>query len=241
MSDDPAYDAIADWYDENVERDGFLHWLVVPALFDLVGDVSGQRVLDLACGQGYVSRRLADRGATVVGVDVSDALVERARHYEREQPRGIDYRVADVQDPQALACEHFDGVTCNMALIAIPDLAATVRAVRSVLAPGGWFVFSITHPCFQSPGSHWLPEELGRRGRATYEYFDERPWRSTNPDGVRGRVDDYHRTLSTYVNTLREHGLVVDRLLEPQAPASDDRNAPDLVPALLVGRCVVLP
>jgi ubiquinone/menaquinone biosynthesis C-methylase UbiE len=239
MTDVPAYDAIAGWYDEIVERDGFLHWLVVPAVLDLAGEVAGQRVCDLACGQGYVSRRLAARGASVVGVDVSTELVERAREYERDQPLGIDYRVVDVQNPNALRGETFDGVTCNMALIAIADLTAAVRSVRSVLSVGGWFVFSITHPCFQSPSSRWLTDDTGRRARAIYEYFDERPWRSANPNGVRGRVDDHHRTLSTYVNTLLEFGLVLDRLLEPQAPASEVGDAPDPVPALLVARCVV--
>lgn len=237
MDTDAAYDHIAEWYDGIVEQDGFQHGLVVPALFGLVGDVQGQRICDLACGQGYVSRRLARRGADVVGVDVSTRLLELARAREHEEPLGINYRLGDVQDAQSLAGERFDGVVSNMALIAIPDLDATLATVSRCLDVGGWFVFSITQPCFQAPGSEWFVDDAGRRGRRIYEYFDERGWRSANPNGVRGRVDDYHRTLSTYVNTLADYGLLIDAMVEPRNAAADGVPADDLIPSTLVVRC----
>jgi ubiquinone/menaquinone biosynthesis C-methylase UbiE len=238
MGETAAYDDIAEWYDEIVEQDGFQHGLVVPVLLDLVGDVRGRRVCDLACGQGYVSRRLALRGAEVVGIDVSTKLLELAQQRERAEPLGIDYRNGDAQDLGVLAGERFDGVACNMALIAIPDLDATLATVSECIGPAGWFVFSITQPCFQAPGSEWFTDETGRRGRRVYEYFDERAWRSANPNGVRGRVGDHHRTLSTYVNTLADHGLLVEAMVEPRRPASDELPADDLIPSTLVARCI---
>lgn len=237
MADGPAYDAIAQWYDEIVEQHGFQHWLVVPVLLDLAGDVTGRRVCDLACGQGYVSRRLAERGAHVVGIDVSTQLLELAEQRERLEPLGIEYRLGDVQDAAVLAGERFDGVVCNMGLIAIPDLAATLTTVRCTLDRHGWFAFSITHPCFQAPGSEWFTDDQRRRGRKIYEYFDEVAWRSGNPDSVRGRVDDYHRTLSTYINTLARHELFIDELAEPCGPSTGTQPAYDLVPPALVARC----
>jgi ubiquinone/menaquinone biosynthesis C-methylase UbiE len=231
------YDDIAQWYDEIVEQDGFQHGLVVPILLDLVGEVRGQRVCDLACGQGYVSRRLAVRGAQVVGIDISTKLLGLAEERERSSPLGIQYRHGDVQAPGALAAERFDGVVCNMALISIPDLDAAVATASRVLDAGGWFVFSITQPCFQSPGSEWFTDEMGRRGRTIYEYFDERAWRSANPNGVRGRVDDYHRTLSTYVNTLAAHRLFLEAMVEPRRPPASSLPADDLIPSTLLARC----
>jgi len=237
MDEGVAYDDIAEWYDEIVEQDGFQHGLVVPVLLEMVGHVQGRWVCDLACGQGYVSRRLARRGAQVVGVDVSTKLLQLAQEHEQLEPFGIDYRRGNVQEAGVLAGQQFDGVVCNMALIAIPDLDATLATVSQCLDAGGWFVFSITQPCFQSPGSEWFTDEAGVRGRKVYEYFDERGWRSSNPDGVRGRVDDYHRTLSTYVNTLAANGLFIEAMVEPHQPASDTLPADDLIPSTLVARC----
>ena len=124
-----------------------------------------------------------------------------------------------------------------MALIAIADLGAALAVVSQCLDVGGSFVFSITQPCFQSPGSEWFTDDTGRRGRRIFEYFDERGWRSSNPDGVRGRVDDYHRTLSTYVNTLAAQSLFIDTMVEPRRPPSDRLPADDLIPSTLVARC----
>ena len=75
MAGAAAYDEIAEWYDEQVRGGGLLHDLVLPALFELAGDVAGQRVCDLACGQGVVARQLAARGAVVTGVDLSARLL----------------------------------------------------------------------------------------------------------------------------------------------------------------------
>lgn len=241
MGERPAYDSIAEWYDENVEQHGFQHWLVVPVLLDLAGDVSGRRVCDLACGQGYVSRRLAERGAQVLGIDVSTRLLELAEERERRQPLGIEYRLGDVQDAAVLGDERLDGVVCNMGLIAIPNLSATLTTIRSALDRHGWLVFSITHPCFQAPGSEWFTDDEGRRGRKIYEYFDEVAWRSANPESVRGRVDDYHRTLSTYINTLARHELFIEELVEPRGPTTDAQPAYDMVPPALVARCTTRP
>lgn len=61
-----------------------------------LGDVRDLQVLDLACGGGYTSRMLADRGAIVVGVDISPAQISEARRVEEANPRGIAYLVRDV-------------------------------------------------------------------------------------------------------------------------------------------------
>ena len=68
-------------------------------LFDLAGDLSGKKVLDLACGEGFYTRMIRLRGATrVVGVDLSAGMIDLARQQEASQPTGIDYRNHDVCD-----------------------------------------------------------------------------------------------------------------------------------------------
>ena len=215
-----AYDSIADWYDRQVRaEDGLLpfHLLAIDALLELVGDTHGRDVLDLACGQGILTRGLARRGAHVAGVDLSQRLLDIARREEAETPLGVTYRLDDAQTLATIADVSVDLITCNLALMDIPDLNATVMAVRRVLRPGGAFVFSITHPCVVPPGSHWTTAEEGGPGRHVRGYFVE--GYATLPDapGVRGRVGTQHRTLATYLNTLTDARFTLERIAEPQA------------------------
>lgn len=214
------YNQIADWYDQQV-RDGVLknpHELVIAALFELLGDISGQQVCDLACGQGIVARRLAQQGAQVVGIDASERLLEIARQAEIEAPLGIRYQLDDVHRGAALADASFDGVVCNLALMDIPNLDAALATASRILRPGGWFICSIVHPCFFPPFSEWAPQADGTVGRLAWGYFREGFWLSGPPGGVRSLVGAYHRTLSTYLNSLLRVGLTLERFAEPQAP-----------------------
>ena len=231
------YDAIAGWYDELTRSTPLYRELILPATMDLAGDVSGLAILDLACGQGMVSRELARRGAKVTGVDISTKLLEIARAHERDEPLGIDYFEGNAETLDTFDDDSFDGVTCGMALMNIDDLDACAQAVRRVLKPGGRFVASVTHPCFQTPDADWIDTPAGP-ARQVRGYFDERDWESDNPDGVRGKVGEHHRTLSTYINTFAAAGLLCDRIIEPIAAGRRAEEVPGNleVPSILVVR-----
>jgi len=237
---DTPYDAIADWYDDYIERRPIYREILLPALLSLTGGVDGREVCDLACGQGFISRELARRGARVTGADISEKLLDLARAYEAREPLGIRYLLDDVQHGAALPDTSFDGAVCSMALMPIPDLAATFATVRRILRPGGWFVFAITHPCFQTPHARWVRAEDGTISRQVGDYFNERYWSAENSSGVRGQVGEYHRTLSTYLNTLIAAGLRLDRLEEPAATGPSAEREPEnaSVPSLLLVRAV---
>ncbi len=207
------------------------------ALLDLLGDVRGMRVLDLACGHGRIARELARRGARVAGVDISEVLLDRARATEAEEPLGIAYVNVDATSGRTLAGETFDGVACNHGLADIDDLDGAVATVARVLRPDGRFVFSILHPCF--PGWDADAPSSWPRGDG---YYAEGWWLARNP-GIRGKVGSNHRTLSTYLNTLGRHRLTIDEVAEP-APTSRMRALqlaaqPDAgqLPMFLVVRC----
>ncbi len=236
-----AYDDIAEWYDSYINegsQGSLFEELILPSLLEAVGDVRGKRIADIACGQGVAARRLAMRGATVVGVDLSLKLLEMARQYEEQQPMGIIYLQDDAQTLGTLLDNSFDGAVCNMALMDISNLGAALRAVYRILDAGGWFTFIITHPCFQTPNSRWMDRGSGQQSREVWGYFDEGFWVSDNPLGVRSRVGAHHRTLSTYVSTLFEAGLTLTHLLEPQATDELALRVPGYaeVPAVLVVR-----
>jgi len=233
------YDEIAEWYDEWIRDGALLHDLILPTVLDLVGDIKGQRVCDLACGQGIIARQLAERGAMVSGIDISSRLLELAKSYELEKPAGIEYIWGDAQELVEIPDESFDGVVCNMALMDIPNLSATLDAVTRILRPRGWFVFSIVHPCFRTPGSKLAEDAAEDSAWEISGYYDEGFWRSDNPRGIRGKIGSHHRILSAYLNALSQAGLAIQCSAEPRAEGRLAQRIPIYreIPSVLVARC----
>lgn len=91
------YDPIAQQYDDII-RNVPIRQMVEYTYQQVIGDVSGQSVLDLACGNGLYTRTFKHKGASrVVGVDLSEELIRLARVHEQQDPLGIEYRVGDGQ------------------------------------------------------------------------------------------------------------------------------------------------
>ena len=215
------YDPIAEFYHQRYKG--------TPLLLHYVGDVGGRRVLDIACGYGRAARELARRGAVVTGVDLSRELLDIARQRELDAPLGIAYLQGDCCSPDLLADELFDVITCSEGLADIDDLDGCLRTVARLLRIGGTFSFSIFHPCFPGSGStaaSW-PADGG--------YHHEGWWAPTSPEshpGLRAKVGANHRTLSTYLNAVIRHGLLIAEIAEPVHP--DFR----LLPWQLIARCL---
>ncbi len=235
---DESWASMASWYDALLRSGSGPHELATATTLALAGDVTGQSVLDVACGQGIASRALAHAGAgSVTGIDSASEMIAAAEAYEVDAAIRVRYRVDDAEVLTSVDDDSFDGVTCQLGLMDIPDLDATLRAIRRVLHEHGWFVFVIGHPCFLAPDASTLPGADGVPGRFVSDYFEERFWRSSTPGGVR-RAGNHHRTLSTYVNALGAAGFVLERLVEPAAPELLAAQQPVFanVPIFLAGR-----
>src|SRR5437879_11697707 len=107
-----TYDDIAEWYDTWVGTHSMRDDPFFTAVASLIDEVAGQRICDLACGQGRVARHLADLGARVVGIDLSANLLAIARRHEETDPRGIEYLQADAQNLDEQVLGLCDGVVC---------------------------------------------------------------------------------------------------------------------------------
>jgi SAM-dependent methyltransferase len=225
------YDAVADFYAAGFDSTGDS---VSQGLLDLLGPVTGSRVLDVACGHGRITREIARRGAAVTGIDISEKLILKALDAERTEPLGIRYLHADIAAGADPDITNFDAVACNFGLSDIDDLDGAMAVISRALRPGGRFVFSILHPCF--PGGNdisgaWPP---GAR------YYDEGRWTAEGPRStLRRQVGANHRMLATYLNALVAHGLAIDRVTEPlPAPDWDPAHQVDRMPVYLVVRAL---
>jgi ubiquinone/menaquinone biosynthesis C-methylase UbiE len=177
----------------------------------LLGDVGGRDVLEVGCGAAQCSRWLARRGARVVGVDLSAAMLAAAA--VRTGPGGPALVQADAR-ALPFADASFD-VACS-AYGAVPFVADPPRImneVSRVLRAGGLWAFSVTHPI------RWaFPDDPGPAGlRVTRSYFDRTPYVEQDAAG-HVLYAEHHRTLGDRVADLVGAGFVLERLVEPTWP-----------------------
>lgn len=190
----------------------------MPALFTLLSDLKGKRVLDLGCGFGEHCVEYIHRGAEkVVGIDISEKMLETAQK-ENADPK-IEYLLMPMEDIGKLEGK-FDVVISSLALHYIEDFKGVSKSVYNLLNDGGEFIFSQEHPfntCF-TDGERWTKDENGEKIHANIKnYGVEKEFESRwFVDGVK----KYHRMFSTIINTLREAGFTIERITEP-IPDSD--------------------
>jgi SAM-dependent methyltransferase len=253
MSKPDPWEVNAAFWDAHMGDDGN-EWhlrLIRPAVERLLGPVAGERVLDVACGNGLFARRLTELGAAhVTATDVSEPMLEHARRRGTAESAGIEYRLCDVTDGEALlALSHgtFDAVVCNMALMDIPEIAPLASALPQLLTANGRFVFSITHPCFNRLGTRFMAEAeydngelLSRRGLFISRYLTPETGDGVAIDGQPVNQRYFDRPLSLLFAPFFAAGLALDGLVEPAFPEGEAGaglgwNAmPELPPCLAV-------
>ena len=135
------YDSIALQY-QQTKNSPLRRFVESYTLLDLIGDVSRLSVLDLACGDGFYTRKVKEQGAArVLGVDISPAMIGLAEEQERSQPLGIEYVCCDVQTMPDLGL--FDLVIAAYLLHYAPGESQLVQMCERIAAhlrPGGRFV-----------------------------------------------------------------------------------------------------
>jgi 2-polyprenyl-3-methyl-5-hydroxy-6-metoxy-1,4-benzoquinol methylase len=229
-----AWEALADWWDDTTgEADGFHRKLVIPASDRLLALRPGERVLDVACGNGGYARHLAAQGAEVVAIDASRRFVELAERRTTAWRDRISYRHLDGTDRaalQALGERGFDAAVCKMALMDMAVIHPLLSALSALLRPGGRFVFSVLHPAFNSTGtSLWMEEatsEAGElvvcRGVKVTRYLEPEARRGVGIPGQPRPQYYFHRPLSVLLNACFAVGFLLDGIEEPGFGPEDE-------------------
>jgi ubiquinone/menaquinone biosynthesis C-methylase UbiE len=155
-----SYDAIASDYDEfvGVSR---IHRVAVPSILELCAE--GDAVLDVACGQGVLTRELGRQFPMVVGVDRSRELIRIAE--QRDRAPHVRYLTEDAEALGSLADASFDGATCCLAMTDFDDLSAVLAATHlecSSPAAGSW-----SPHCTPASRRHTQPTASVMAGRSS--------------------------------------------------------------------------
>ena len=181
-----------------------------PFVLERLGPLAGCRVLDLGCGEGYVARQIQAAGAaSVLGVDLSQGMIDEARAEEERNPQGIEYRQGDASALSELSEGSFDRVAAVFLFNYVDSAVMTevMRRVRAWLAPGGRFVFTVPHPSFPFMRDEAPPFFFRREGAGYFSAKDQTLegsiWRR---DGVAVPVRCVHKPLEVYFEALRATG-----------------------------------
>ncbi|OPX14889.1 class I SAM-dependent methyltransferase [Gordonia sp. i37] len=185
----------------------------------LLGEVSGRRILEVGCGSAPCSRWLLTQGAHVVGIDLSRGMLG---HGLAAMDRLGEPRVPLIQataESLPFADASFDIAFSSFGAVPfVADSSRVMAEAARILVPGGRWVFSINHPM------RWMfPDDPGPAGlTVAIPYFNRTPYSEVDADGTITYVE-HHRTIGDRVREIRSAGLILDDIVEPEWPDDHER------------------
>ena len=204
-----SWESSHSWYDKVVgEKGHYYHQSVIlPGLLRLLKLSEGDRLLDVACGQGILARSLP-KNVDYVGVDASPSLVRAAQSKSKHT-----FIVADATQPLPLEKESFTAATIILALQNIERGDLTLQHIRPLLKKGGRLALVLSHPCFRIPRqSSWgidEPKKLQYRRIDRYLTPLSIPIQTHPGQGESPQTMTYHHPLSTYSQWLSKAGFSI--------------------------------
>lgn len=214
------YDPIAEQYQRSKQQP-WRTYIEAFSLMELIGDPTGLSVLDVACGEGFYTRQIRQRGASrVTGVDLSAGMIELAQRQEAVHQQGIDYVVADAR--QFAPAEQYDLVVAayllNYAQNRV-ELQAMCDGIVRCLKPGGRFVTVNSSPLLQFPVAPSY-RKYGFETVVVDEWREGAPirWTFHLSDGAFD-LENYYLDAAVHEDAFRQAGFQQTRWHGPQLSA----------------------
>ena len=236
MADDDLWETHASWWIDGF-TDGadpeYEEQILPLAAEELAG---ADRVLDVGCGDGQVSRLATRLGASlVVGVDPTRNQIDVAAK------RGEAHFARAGADSLPFADETFDAVVACLVFEHIREVDAAISEVARVLRSGGRFCFFLNHPLLQTPGSGWIDDQIIEPPE---QYWRIGPYLVEQETVEEVEKDVFipfiHRPLSRYVNAMISNGLTLGRMVEPAPPPGFLARAHEYQDAATIPRLLYL-
>lgn len=209
------WDNISVWYEGYLQgEDTYQTKVIAPNLLRMLEVKKGESVLDLACGEGFFSRLVADSGAVVTGADLSKELISKAQSKSKD----ITFLVSPAHDTK-IKKETFDKIFTVLAFENIKNIDEVVSEIKRVLKVGGQFFLVMLHPAFRIPQhSDWgFDTKKDLQYRRVDKYLSEiKIDIKLNPHKGNGKTSSitFHRPLQWYMKLFKKHGFALIGLEE---------------------------
>jgi ubiquinone/menaquinone biosynthesis C-methylase UbiE len=217
MEKKTSWGGVSKWYDDALEKDSdsYQAKVIGPNLVRIAGKIDGKNILDIACGQGYFSRILGDKGAHVIGADISPELITYAK---KKASKNIEYFVAPSDKLGKVKNSSTDLAIIILALQNIENVSGTLSEAFRILKSGGKLVIALNHPTFRVPqSSDWGFDEIKKvQYRKVEKYMSEQIIKiQMNPGKKDSQITvSFHRPLQYYFKAFNKAGFCVTRLEE---------------------------
>jgi SAM-dependent methyltransferase len=230
-----AWEINAEVWDNRMGDEGndFFNILCWPSLASLLDLKPDSHILDIACGNGLTTRKLAELGVKTTAFDFSSNLIEKAKVRLQDHASKIDFQVIDATNEKqllALGENKFDSALSNMALFDMANIETLFQILPKLLKPKGTFVFSLTHPAFNNASSMHVAEEMDDGEiKDVYSIKISKYMTPSHQRGLALRNQPkpqvyFDRPIQYYLNLGFQNGFVVDGFEEhafpPDAPQS---------------------
>ena len=257
------WNEVGDWYDALVQDEGseYHQQVIFPALLPLISkkeqDFKGLRIIDLGCGQGVLTRKLAKLGARTTGVDLATSLIAIAKKRGSESIP-IQYIKADITDMLSnnnnlkfdLKPETYDFATLVLTIQNLEMIRPVFKAANKLLKTNGSIIIVMMHPAFRIPkqADWYYDDKTNKQGRVVYQYLNPTKIEiTTHPGEANSSVTyHFHRPLKHYLNALAAEGFslsFIDELIshkkeQKSAKSEAIEKAKQEIPMFLVLKAV---
>lgn len=199
------WDTVARVRDEQIRggTDVSYNLVLLPEVLRMAKTVPHSIIVDVGCGTGVLTERLARLGSEVVGVDLSRESIAIARS-SRKRPPNVEYVSVSIEQFAARRLGYCDLAVANMVLQDAPYLKEFCKALVKVVRPIGHVAITLTHPWF------W-PEYWGYDRAPWFRYDREvaisAPFRISHAQSPVGMLTHFHRPLAKYFDIFASTGL----------------------------------
>lgn len=200
-----------------------------PQVIEMIGGVGKKRIIDIGCGEGYVSRAMARAGGIVTGVELVKKMVEKAIERDKKEKLNIEYYCGDATKLKGLKFKNDFDVAVSVLVFEHLNKQQMNQAVRetcAVLRKGGLFILAVPHPVMYicRAKTEWI----------RFDYAESDYWREENQIALRsGSMNEFlintkNHTISDYCNALIENNFLIKKIVEPRPSLEDLDTYPEM-------------
>lgn len=214
---DTSWNKVATWYDKSVGQDGHYYHehIVIPGVLRLLDLKNEDTLLDLACGQGILSRKIKTI-KKYLGLDLSKELIKSAKEHNRQANH--EFMVCDLSKLLQPRTEKFDKATIILALQNIEFADNVIKNAANYLKKGARLVIVLNHPCFRIPRqSSWQTDEKNKQQQRVINRYLS-PLKipiDMSPSEKNKKITwSFHHSLQNYSQMLYENGFLIEKIEE---------------------------